>query len=168
MERLKAILITIGTAISTAIAVAAILAAITTAIAGIIFQSYLDSPSPAWLNLLKGNLARDLVLTAAAAILLAAALTAAAKFSLFREDKPHLNITREIHTQILGQSYRLVVVTATLHNASKVMVRPPSACCLLDQTAPLDDQYVETSTHKALRTPNPMTSGNIAGGAWTK
>lgn len=107
----------------------AILAAVAAAAAGVIFQSYLDNPSPAWLSLLKGNLAWDLALTASAATLLAAALTAAAKFSLFREGKSPLNITQENHTQTLGQSYRLVVVTATLHNASKVRVRQGN--CLL-------------------------------------
>ena len=94
------------------------------AAAGVIFQSYWDNPSPAWLSFLKGNLARDLALTAAAATLLAATLTAAAKFSLFREGKPHLTINPVIHTQNLGQSYRLIAVIATLHNTSRAVVKP--------------------------------------------
>lgn len=149
MERIKAALTNIGIVAATTIAAVGILAAVTTAAAGFLIQTFPESPSLAWVKLLPDNLTRDLALTASAATLLAAALTAASKFNLFREGKPHLTITQEIHAQALGQSYRLIVVTATLHNTSKVIVRPPAAWCQLDQTAPLEDQYVEYIYEKA-------------------
>lgn len=149
MEQLKAAMTVIGIVTATTIAIVSILAAMATAAAGFLIQTFPGSPSLAWVTHLPDNLTRDLALTASAATLLAAAFAAASKFSLFREGKPHLTITQEIHTQALGQSYRLIVVTATLHNTSKVIVKPPAAWCQLDQTAPLDDHYVEYIYEKA-------------------
>ena len=99
--------------------------------------------------ILQGS-AQSVITAGAAATALATALIAAWKFNLFREGQPHLTITQEIHTQALGQSYRLIVVTATLHNTSKVIVRPPAAWCKLDQTAPMDDHHAEYIYAKAL------------------
>lgn len=84
----------------------------------------------------------DLATIALPAIIAATALAASYRFGLFRESEPHLNITQEIHCQSLGESYRLVAVKATLHNNSKVLVRPHRAVCQLQQTSPMDDETV--------------------------
>ena len=84
----------------------------------------------------------DLATIALPAIIAATALAAAYRFGLFRESEPHLNITQDIHCQPLGESYRLIAVKATLHNNSKVLVRPHRAVCLLQQTGPMDDETV--------------------------
>ena len=106
-------------------------------------------PAGLIIAILQGS-AQNIIAAGAAAMVLADAMIAAWKFSLFREGQPHLTITQEIHTQPLGQSYRLVAATATLHNTSKVIVRPPAAWCKLDQTAPLNDEEVEYIYTRAL------------------
>lgn len=89
-------------------------------------------------------------LSASAAAAVAAILAAAHKFGLFRESQPHLSVTQTIYTQQLGQNFRLVAVTAILHNNSKVLVRPTKAWCRLDQTAPLKDEDVQEIINDAL------------------
>lgn len=81
----------------------------------------------------------DLATIALPAIATATVLLASHRYGLFREGKPHLNITQRIYCQSLGESYRLVAIKAMLHNNSKVLVRPHRAVCLLQQTSPIDD-----------------------------
>lgn len=150
MERLNSTFIKIAIAVLTAIAIAGVLTAAGTATAGFLVQTFPDNPILAWLNFPPSEVARNLALTASAAALLAGAFMAIQKFSLFREGKPHLTITQEIHTQPLGQSYRLVAVTATMHNTSRVVVKPQTAWCRLEQTAPLDDTHIEEIYQEAV------------------
>ena len=100
-----------------------------------------DLPATAVAIVTSANVT-DLATIALPAIIAATALAASYRFGLFRESEPHLNITQEIHCQPLGESYRLVAVKATLHNNSKVLVRPHRAVCLLQQTSPMDDETV--------------------------
>ena len=89
----------------------------------------------------------------AAAALLATTLSAAYQFDLFRNAKPHLTLTQDVQSQGLGESYRLVVVTTTLINSSRVLVKPTDAWCRLAMTGPLADGDVEEIYNSARREP---------------
>ena len=61
------------------------------------------------------------------------------KLGIFREFEPHLSIEQTVQSRRLGDSFRLIVVTAILTNNSKVLVKPRKGYCRLAQTAPIDD-----------------------------
>lgn len=61
------------------------------------------------------------------------------KLGIFREFEPHLSIEQTVQSRRLGNSFRLIVVTAILTNNSKVLVKPRKGYCRLAQTAPIDD-----------------------------
>ena len=83
--------------------------------------------------------------------ILAGALLAAWKFSLFREGEPHLTISQQTEDELLAQSYRIVTVTAFLHNTSKVVVQPTQAWCEIFQLGPMDDQAAEKIYQQSLQ-----------------
>ena len=133
------------------------LAFILLALASIIIKALSAMPSttgihiPLWLEATaKATPINGMALSATAAATVAALLAAAHKFGLFRESEPHLTVTQTIHTQELGQSYRLVAVTSILHNKSRVLVSPTEAWCRLAQTSPLTDEEVKTIFAEAL------------------
>ena len=64
------------------------------------------------------------------------------KLDIFREFEPHLSIEQTIESRQLGNSFRLIVATASLTNNSKVLVKPREGYCRLAQTAPLSDPSV--------------------------
>ncbi len=72
------------------------------------------------------------------------------KLDIFREFEPHLTITQTVESKPIGNSYALVVVTATLTNNSKVQVKPRQGYCRLAQTSPLDDAEIVTLYQEAL------------------
>ena len=84
----------------------------------------------------------DLTTLAGTAIIMATAFVAAHRFELFREGQPHLTLQQSVHHQPLGSNYRLVAVTTTLTNSSKILVSPRAAWCRIAQTAPLSDEDV--------------------------
>ena len=61
------------------------------------------------------------------------------KLGIFREFEPHLSIEQTVQSRRLGNSFRLIVVTAIMTNHSKVLVKPRKGYCRLAQTAPIDD-----------------------------
>lgn len=106
---------------------------------------------PIWLAMAaKATPVNGIALAASAAAGIAAILAATHRFGLFRESDPHLSVTQTIHTQELGESYRLVAVTTVLHNKSKVLVNPTRAWCRLAQTKPLTDERVQAIFDDAL------------------
>ena len=84
----------------------------------------------------------DLAALASAAIIMATAFAAAHRFEIWRESKPHLTLQQSVYHQPLGDNYRLVAVTTTLTNGSKVLVSPETARCRISQTAPVPDDDV--------------------------
>ena len=64
------------------------------------------------------------------------------KLDIFREFEPHLSIEQTVQSRRLGNSFRLIVVTAILTNNSRVLVQPRKGYCRLAQTAPIDDSAV--------------------------
>ena len=72
------------------------------------------------------------------------------KLDIFREFEPHLTITQTVESQPIGNSYALIVVTATLTNNSKVQVKPRQGYCRLAQTSPLNDAEIVTLYQEAL------------------
>ena len=133
------------------------IALILLALASIIIKALSATPNaaglyiPLWLEAAtQATPSNGIALLASAAAATAVILAAAHKFDLFRESKPHLTVTQTVQTQELGQSYRLVAVTSTLHNKSKALVSPTKAWCRLDQTGPLTDKEVQTIFAEAL------------------
>lgn len=110
---------------------------------------------PLWLeSTANANPIAGIALSASAAAAIAAILAAAHKFELFRESKPHLTVTQNIHHQIASPGYRLVTVTVTMHNTSKVLVKPTKATCRLAMTAPYTDAQIEAIYNDALQPEN--------------
>ena len=90
-----------------------------------------------------GDLARIIQAAVTATAIVATGLFAAAKFQLFRESEPHLNITHEISRQEIGNRYAHLGVTAVLHNTSKVKIEILKATFALQQISPITDEMIE-------------------------
>lgn len=145
------------TATFTGILTAILLAAATTAITIKLLASTPATTStsiPAWLeSAANATPIAGIALSANAMAALTAILAAAHKFGLFRESTPHLSISQEVAFQTLSPGYTLVVVTAVLHNTSKVLSTPNYAICQLAQTSPLTDEDVEQIYDSSLNNP---------------
>ena len=75
-----------------------------------------------------------------ALLLLAGGVFAYRKLGLFRDFEPHLTVTHAVSHRPVGQQYRHIAVTATLHNTSKVKVDVQDGYILLAQISPIDDE----------------------------
>lgn len=81
---------------------------------------------------------------AIAAALISGGIIAQAKLELFRHFEPHLTIAHTINHRPIGDSYRHIDVTATLHNSSRVRVELREGLFRLQEIGPvLDDQELE-------------------------
>ena len=65
------------------------------------------------------------------------------KLQIFRAFEPHLTITQEVSHRSVGDSYVHIVVTARLHNSSKVRVDLRRGFFRLQQIQPIPDEEVE-------------------------
>ncbi len=65
------------------------------------------------------------------------------KLQAFRTFEPHLTITQEVSHRPVGDSYVHIVVTATLHNSSRVRVDLREGVFRLQQIQPIPDEQVE-------------------------
>ena len=74
-----------------------------------------------------GHVALDFALTGIQSAITSVAIVVGGAFALFklqvfRTFEPHLTITQEVSHRPVGDSYVHIVVTATLHNSSRVRV----------------------------------------------
>ena len=81
------------------------------------------------------------VVTVAAVIL--AGIYAIAKWELFRDFEPHLNVSHVVRHRNIGESYVHLDVTATLHNSSKVQVGLRRGFLVLQSISPSTDEGIE-------------------------
>ena len=65
------------------------------------------------------------------------------KLQIFRAFEPHLTITQEVTHRPVGDSYVHIVVTATLHNSSRVRVDLRQGLFRLQRIQPIPDEEVE-------------------------
>ena len=77
------------------------------------------------------------------AAIVIAGFYAIAKWELFRDFEPHLNVSHIVHHRSIGNSYVHLDVTVTLHNSSKVKVDMQKGFLVLQSVAPVTDQDVE-------------------------
>ena len=61
---------------------------------------------------------------------------------IFRHRSPHINISHEITHRFISPSYTHLIVTATLHNSSRVKVEFRDGLFILQKRAPLNDAEV--------------------------
>lgn len=61
---------------------------------------------------------------------------------IFRHRSPHINISHEITHRFISPSYTHLIVTATLHNSSRVKVEFRDGLFILQKIAPLNDAEV--------------------------
>lgn len=109
---------------------------------------------PTWLeSAAKATPIAGIALSASAMAAMTVILAAAHKFGLFRESVHHLSISQEVTFQQLSPDYILVVVTAILHNTSKVLSTPNYAICRLSQTSPFTNNDVEQIYENSLYVP---------------
>lgn len=66
------------------------------------------------------------------------------KLQIYRDFEPHLTITQNVSHRFIGTKYIHIMVTATLHNSSKVVIRPTKSYSRLHQIAPLTNKQIET------------------------
>ena len=91
-----------------------------------------------------GNLSwSDVQATVTSVAILAGGAFAVFKLQIFRTFEPHLTITQEVSHRPVGDSYTHVVVTATLHNGSRVRVDLREGVFRLQQVHPISDEGVE-------------------------
>ena len=72
-----------------------------------------------------------------------AGIYAIAKFELFRDFEPHLNVSHLIRHRNIGESYVHLDVTVTLHNSSKVQVGLRRGFLVLQSISPATDGGIE-------------------------
>lgn len=58
---------------------------------------------------------------------------------IFRHRSPHINIAHDVTHRFISPSYTHLIVTATLHNSSRVKVEFRDGFVVLQKIAPLDD-----------------------------
>ena len=58
---------------------------------------------------------------------------------IFRHRSPHINIAHDVTRRFISPSYTHLIVTATLHNSSRVKVEFRDGFVVLQKIAPLDD-----------------------------
>ena len=95
-----------------------------------------------------GHVALDFALTGIQSAITSVAIVVGGAFALFklqvfRTFEPHLTITQEVSHRPVGDSYVHIVVTATLHNSSRVRVDLSEGLFRLQQVRPLPDAEVE-------------------------
>lgn len=61
---------------------------------------------------------------------------------IFRHRSPHINIAHDITHRFISPSYTHLIVTATLHNSSRVKVEFRDGLFILQKIAPLNDDEV--------------------------
>lgn len=114
-------------------AIGAIIAAVAAAVIvcvriGLTAFGNLGEVQPTWSNVLteviKESGAGETSAVVTAIAIAAGVAIAWYKLDIFRELDPHLTITQSVESRSIGDSYALVVVTATLTNSSKVQVLP--------------------------------------------
>ena len=66
------------------------------------------------------------------------------KLQIYRDFEPHLTITQNVSHRFIGTKYIHIMVTATLHNSSKVVIRPTESYSRLHQISPLTNKQIET------------------------
>ena len=66
------------------------------------------------------------------------------KLQIYRDFEPHLTITQNVSHRSIGTKYIHIMVTATLHNSSKVVIRPTESYSRIQQISPLPDTYIES------------------------
>ena len=90
-----------------------------------------------------GDLALIIQTSVTTVILAVGAAFAAVKFQIFRESAPHVTVSQTVSHRVVGDSYIHLMVTATLHNSSKVKMDFRWARFRLQQIAPITDVDVE-------------------------
>lgn len=126
------------------------------AIGGALRQAIAQPPAGNWplpLSIITGIPAEEATAISAGALILAAALAAAYKFGIFRETKPHLDVTQEVIIQRPNPDHQAVTVNMTLHNTSKVLIRLNTAWSRIYQTAPLETHHVDAIYQNAANRP---------------
>lgn len=61
---------------------------------------------------------------------------------IFRHRSPHINIAHDVTHRFISPSYTHLIVTATLHNSSRVKVEFRDGLFILQKIAPLNDHEV--------------------------
>ena len=61
---------------------------------------------------------------------------------IFRHRSPHINIAHDVTHRFISPSYTHLIVTATLHNSSRVKVEFRDGLFILQKIAPLNDDEV--------------------------
>ena len=61
---------------------------------------------------------------------------------IFRHRSPHINIAHDVTHRFISTSYTHLIVTATLHNSSRVKVEFRDGLFILQKIAPLNDDEV--------------------------
>ena len=97
-----------------------------------------------------GHLAVDFALSGIQSAITSVAIVVGGAFALFklqvfRTFEPHLTITQEVSHRPVGDSYVHIVVTATLHNSSRVRVDLREGLFRLQQIQPILDEEVRAS-----------------------
>ena len=71
------------------------------------------------------------------------------KLQIYRDFEPHLTITQNVSHRFIGTKYVHIMVTVTLHNSSKVVIRPTRCYSRLQQISPLPDAYIDNLYEQA-------------------
>ena len=87
-----------------------------------------------------------------ALVMVAGGIFAYRKLQLFRDFEPHLTVTQTVSSRVVGSQYAHIVVTATLHNSSKVRVEVQECLFRIHQVQPLTDEDVEHYYVEAFQT----------------
>ena len=95
-----------------------------------------------------GHVVLDFALTGIQSAITSVAIVVGGAFALFklqvfRTFEPHLTITQEVTHRPVGDSYVHIVVTATLHNSSRVRVDLRQGLFRLQRIQPIPDEEVE-------------------------
>ena len=75
---------------------------------------------------------------------------AIAKWELFRDFEPHLNISHVVNHRSIGDSYVHLDVTVTMRNSSKVKVDLERGFLILQRISPSTDEMIERVYQEAL------------------
>ena len=70
-------------------------------------------------------------------------LFAVFKLQVFRDFEPHLTISNSVSHRIVGTKHVHIAVIATLHNSSRVEVKPNKGIFRLQQVSPTSDKEID-------------------------
>ena len=96
-----------------------------------------------WLGMSYSDSARLFQAVGAVSVIFVGGALAYQRLQIFRTFEPHLSISQEISHRLVGGDYLHLVVTADLHNNSKVKVELREAFFSLLVVAPTDNDDIE-------------------------